>query len=282
MKHEVIRVPNGASEPVIPSVGAQDVSPSTPLHVSTPVSTSGQVQEERFERIKETRAVKLGKRIRKPLNRFLARFSTIATTPIIDPAPVPGIELLRANWQAIAAEARAVLAERDAVPAFAKISPDHRRIAPSAKWKSFFFKGYGYDSPMNRAKCPQTAALVDRIPNVVVAFYSVFEPGTDVPSHHGVTKAMLNVHLGLSVPGGSEVCGIKVDGEDHGWREGELFVFDETYEHEAWNHTDRARVILFLQVMRPMRWPGRLLGKLFLAGVKRTSYVQDVRKAIGA
>ncbi|MFT4056920.1 MAG: aspartyl/asparaginyl beta-hydroxylase domain-containing protein [Novosphingobium sp.] len=236
---------------------------------------------ETFDKAADSAAVKYGKRLRKPLNRWLERFSLLPTTPVLDAKQVPGIEVLREEWKTIRDEARAVLAERDAVPAFAKISPDHRRIAPTAAWKSFFFKGYGYDSPVNRAKCPKTAALIDRVPGVVVAFFSVFEPGTDVPRHHGVTKAMLNVHLGLMVPGDAQTCGIRVADRDHGWKEGEFFVFDETNDHEAWNHASTARVVLFLQVRRPMRWPGRVIGSLFLGAVKRTSYVQDARRAIG-
>lgn len=235
-----------------------------------------------YQRGKETLAVRYGKRLRKPLNRWLARYSLIPTTPIIDAAAVPGIAVLRDNWSVIREEALAVLAEHGVVPSLAEISPDHRRIARNAAWKSFFFRGHGYDSHVNRARAPRTSALIDQVPEVVVAFYSIFEPGTDIARHHGVSKAMLNVHLGLAVPGLKDVCGIRINGQDHGWREGEFLVFDETFNHEAWNRADAPRVILFLQVMRPMRWPGRLLAKAFLWGVRRTSYVQDARRTIGA
>ena len=39
------------------------------------------------------------------------------------------------------------------------------------------------------------------------------------------------------------------------WREGKSLVFDDTYEHEAWNETDATRVVLFLDVVRPLRQP---------------------------
>lgn len=235
-----------------------------------------------YQRGKETALVKYGKRLRPMLNRWLARFSLIPTTPMIDARDVPGIAVLRDNWEVIRAEAMTLLAQRDAVPPLARISPDHRRIARNDAWRSFFFRGHGYDCAVNRARAPRTSALIDQVPNVVVAFFSIFEPGTDIARHHGVSKAMLNVHLGLAIPGPRQVCGIRIDGKDHGWREGEFLVFDETFNHEAWNRTSSPRAILFLQVMRPMRWPGRLLAKTFLWAIRRTSYVQDARKAIGA
>lgn len=237
---------------------------------------------ERYIKDKDTFAVRVGKRLRWPVNRFLARQSLIGTQPFFTEDQVPGLTLLRENWETIRDEARALMADRASVPPLGKISPDHRRLAPDARWKSFFFTGYGYKAEANRARCPKTAALVDQVPNLVVAFFSIFEPGTYVHPHRGVTKAMLNVHLGLLVPPGPERCEIRVVDEVRGWTPGGYLIFDETFEHEVWNETAEPRVVLFLQVQRPMRWRGRWLGKLFLWGVKRTSFVQDVRRALDA
>lgn len=237
---------------------------------------------EKYKPAKNTFAVKIGKRIRRPLNRWLAKQSLIGTQPIFDASAVPGISVLRDNWEVIRQEAEAVMFDGAEIPPLGDISPDHRRIAQNAAWKSFFFEGYSYKSIPNRARCPRTAALIDQVPNVVVAFFSIFEPGTHLKDHYGVTKAMLNVHLGLLVPEGPNRCEIRIRDEFRTWKPGEFLIFDETFNHEAWNESDQPRVVLFLQVMRPMRWPGRVLGKLFLQGIRRTSYVQDARRAIGA
>lgn len=237
---------------------------------------------EKYEAPADTFAVRVGKKLRWPVNRFLERQSLIGTQPFFEEAQVPGLDRLRENWEVIREELQALMADRAQVPPLGEISPDHRRLAPDASWKSFFFTGYGYKAEANRARCPKTAALVDQVPNLVVAFFSIFEPGAYVHPHRGVTKAMLNVHLGLLVPSGPERCEIRVADEVRGWTPGEYLIFDETFEHEVWNETAEPRVVLFLQVMRPMRWRGRWLGKLFLWGVKRTSFVQDVRRALKA
>jgi beta-hydroxylase len=116
----------------------------------------------------------------------------------------------------------------------------------------------------------------------VVAFFSIFEPGTHIHEHRGVTKAMLNVHLALIVPKGRERCQIRVADRIRRWAPGEYLIFDDTFRHEVWNETSEPRVVLFLQVLRPMRWRGRWLGKIFLWCIKRTSFVQDVRQALDA
>ncbi|RZJ97873.1 MAG: aspartyl/asparaginyl beta-hydroxylase domain-containing protein [Novosphingobium sp.] len=237
---------------------------------------------EKYIEAKETFAVRVGKHLRWPLNRFLARQSLIGTQAFFTEDQVPGLDRLRAQWPVIQAEAQALMAERESVPPLGRISPDHRTLAPDGRWKSFFFTGYGYRAEANRARCPQTAALVDQVPNLVVAFFSIFEPGTHVHRHRGLTKAMLNVHLGLIVPEDREACRMEVEGETRSWTPGEFLIFDETFHHEVWNDASQPRVVLFLQVMRPMRWRGRWLGQFFLWLVKRTSFVQDVRKALAA
>ncbi len=237
---------------------------------------------EKYIKGKESFAVRVGSRLRWPLNRFLGRQSLIGAGPFFDEAQVPGLDVLRANWKVILGEAQALMMDRDAVPPLGEISPDHRTLAPDTSWKSFFFSGYGYHARANRARCPRTAALLDQVPNLVVAFYSIFEPGTHVHKHRGVTKAMLNVHLGLIVPDEREACRMQVEGEIKTWTPGEYLIFDETFHHEVWNDAAQPRVVLFLQVLRPMRWRGRWLGAIFLWCVKRTSFVQDVRKALAA
>ena len=231
---------------------------------------------------RQTAAVKIGKKLRDPFNQLIAGHSLVPNTPFIDPGLFPWAETLRHGWKDAQAELDEVLEERASLPPFASISPDHRRIAADGKWKSFFFKAYGYRAERNIERCPRTAALIDSIPGVVVAFFSVREGGIHVPRHRGVTKALLNVHLGLRIPAGVDKCRISVGDEVRGWDEGDVLILDDTYPHEVWNETGQTRGILFLQVRRPVRLFGRMLGGAFLNGVRHTSYVQEGRRLLEA
>ena len=231
---------------------------------------------------RQSLAVRLGKRLRDPVNGWLARQSLIGDDVFIDPAVLPGLAELRWHSALIRDELAPLLERRAGIPPLGEISPDHRRIATGSHWKSFFLMGYGYRSDENCAQCPQTAALLERVPGLIVAFFSIMEPGTQVPLHRGLTKAWINCHLGLVVPQGSGGCAIEVAGTTTGWREGEWLAFDETYVHRVWNETSEPRVVLFLQVLRPMRLPGRLAAWVIQAGIRRTSFVQDVRRKLRA
>ncbi|MEP6011262.1 MAG: aspartyl/asparaginyl beta-hydroxylase domain-containing protein, partial [Parasphingorhabdus sp.] len=55
-------------------------------------------------------------------------------------------------------------------------------------------------------------------------------------------------------------------------------VFDDSQYHEVHNRTDQRRVILLIQVKRPMRWLGRFANNLALWGIRRSPFVQDARQ----
>jgi beta-hydroxylase len=228
----------------------------------------------------QTLAVRFGRAMRDPVNGWLAKQSLMGDDPFVDPQELPGLVELGRHWRTIREELHPLLAQRDRIPAFRDISPDHRRIATDTRWKSFFLEGYGFRAEENCARCPQTMALLKNVPGLVVAFFSIMEPGTQVPPHRGVTKAWYNCHLGLVVPEGQ--VGIEIAGRRVGWREGDWIVFDETNRHRVWNETAQSRVVLFLQVRRPMRWPGRLAAKVLYHMIRHSSFVQDVRRSLSA
>jgi len=225
---------------------------------------------------------RIGKRLRHRFSALIARSSTVGDTPVYDPRLFPWIAVLERRWPEIRAELDALLAHQDAIPPLADISPDHRRIAPPGKWRSFFLVGYGYRSEANCARCPRTAEAVAAIPGLNSAFFSILEPGAHIPRHRGVTKAILTAHLGLVVPVKREACRMQVDEERLTWDTGKMLVFDDTYFHEVWNDTDEQRVILLIQFRRPTGVLGRIVGGLFLAGVRRSRFVQDARSSLGS
>jgi beta-hydroxylase len=224
---------------------------------------------------------RIGKRLRHRISAVIARSSRVGNTPVYDPALFPWIAGLEARWQEIRAELDSLLALEAAIPPLAEISPDHRRIAPPDKWKSFFLYGYGFAKPENIARCPKTAAAVKDIPGLNSAFFSILAPGAHIPRHRGVTKAILTAHLGLIVPGKREACRMQVDETMLTWQPGKALVFDDTYFHEVWNDTDGQRVILLVQFRRPTGWLGRLVGTIFLAGIRRSRFVQDAKSSLG-
>lgn len=220
------------------------------------------------------------KNIRAVVDAFIMRYSLLPDQAIFDHHIFPWVKELEKNWQAICKEITLVRASN--MPSLGEISPDHGRIAADTRWRTFFLEGYGYKRVENRACVPLTASLIDKIPDVCTATFSVLEGGCHIPRHRGMTKGMLTYHLGLRVPQDRMQCWIQIeDGEKpyvHHWSDGRSLLFDDTYNHEVWNNTEQDRYVLLIQVKRPCLWPARLLMNLFFKGVRYSRFVQDIRK----
>jgi len=118
-------------------------------------------------------------------------------------------------------------------------------------WRSINFVTYLHWYGANCARFPKTVAILRDIPHLTSAFVNLLEPHAKLPPHNGDTNTTYRCHLGLIVPSEGPECGLLVGGERRGWREGEAFAFNEAYRHTVWNDTDRDRVVLVFDVMKP-------------------------------
>ncbi len=218
------------------------------------------------------------KKGRHRLNRYLSRYSLVGDTPTYDPAIFPWLAEVGAMAPEITRELHAVMQHHDAIPPFREFAPGHERIANGPDdWRSFFFYGYGYPVEANLARCPETARALAKVPNLVSAIYSIVGPGAHIRRHRGVSKAIMTVHIPLIVPRDAEKCRIEVDDRMVVWRLGTPVILDDTYPHEVWNDSDEKRVVLLLQVRRPMRQPGRFIADALVGFVRHSSFVQRAR-----
>ncbi|HEY4113640.1 MAG TPA: aspartyl/asparaginyl beta-hydroxylase domain-containing protein [Rhizomicrobium sp.] len=127
----------------------------------------------------------------------------------------------------------------------------------SRRWSALFLWEDGTRNDEHCARCPRTAALMERMPSAQVpgyapaVFFSVLEPHTRIPAHTGVTNTRLIVHLPLLIPEKGK-CFFRVGNETREFEEGQAWVFDDTIEHEAWNDSDRPRAILIFDIWNPL------------------------------
>lgn len=219
-----------------------------------------------------------GRNITRKLASFLGKQSLVGDTPLVSTESFPELQVFVDNWPAILAEAQAIVKHRDAIPAFHEISPDQHKISKGKSWRTFVLYGFGERLDRNCAQAPFTAELLSRVPNIQIAMFSILSPGFHIRAHRGVTKGVLRAHLGLIIPKHAEQCRIRVGDQIKVWQPGELFVFDDTYEHEVWNETTEERVILLFDFDRPMRFWGRAVNKIFISLMKKTAFYQEPKR----
>jgi aspartyl/asparaginyl beta-hydroxylase (cupin superfamily) len=233
-----------------------------------------------LEKLRRSWVKKIGRRILHLTDRFISRQSLIGSAPVFDPAIFPWVDDFEANWQRIRAELDVVLQDRDSLPSFHDISPDQKRISKGDNWKTFIFYALGHRVDSNCERCPETARLLENCPDLQNAWFSILKPGYRIPPHKGPTNGIVRIHLGLIIPGQRDQCWIRVADRILHWDEGKCIVFDDSFEHEVQNNTDQQRVVLFFDVLRPLRTPGRILNGIMLSLLKRTAYFRDAEQNI--
>lgn len=176
-----------------------------------------------------------------------------------DPADFAGVAALEQATTVITAEYRAVAAlqtsARVSMAAHAgAIAAGHDVGTESRQWSSIPLIADGAIVAANAALCPETMRLYEalrppriagRSPNLM---FSVLDPHTRIPAHRGVANTRLVLHIPLIVP---PDCAIRVGDETRPWVPGQALVFDDTFEHEAWNDSDERRAILLGDIWRP-------------------------------
>lgn len=185
-----------------------------------------------------------------PINCLFYLFSRVEKTPYISVQAFPELKVVDDNWQMIRDEA---LKLNDA--AHIKASDDLDDLGFNSffrtGWKRFYLKWYGANLNSATQLCPKTVALLSGIPSVKGAMFAMLPPGARLGQHRDPYAGSIRYHLGLVTPN-SDDCYIDVDGEKYSWRDGKSVMFDETYIHHAENKTEHNRIVLFLDIKRPV------------------------------
>jgi beta-hydroxylase len=212
------------------------------------------------------------------IERWIGRASLVGEKTFFDVEEFPWARHIEDNWQLIRSELERVLEDREHLPNFQDISVDQATITNDDNWKTYFLYGYGFRSDANCARCPETARLCAEIPGMKTAFFSILSPHKHIEAHRGPYKGVLRYHLGLRIPEPHDGCRIRVGEDVRHWQEGRSLIFDDTYDHEAWNDTDGVRVVLFIDFVRPLRFPANALNSIVLKAIAFSPFIGDAKR----
>jgi beta-hydroxylase len=238
--------------------------------------------------IKEFRAygrkrfVKRGKKILRALFSFLGKQSLVGDPAVFDASKFPWAMELEKNFDVIHRELQGILTMREYIPFIHDVSPYEQKISKGENWRTFFLMGFGYEAKQSWKRCPETMKVLRKIPKLRTAFFSILGPNYHIPHHRGISKGLIRCHLGLVIPDQRDQCVMRVGDQICQWEVGRCFVFDDTNDHEVWNKTDQERIVLLVDVDRPMKLIGTIIGRILTFGVQRSGYVQETRKNLEA
>ncbi|WP_240330678.1 aspartyl/asparaginyl beta-hydroxylase domain-containing protein [Sphingorhabdus sp. Alg239-R122] len=165
---------------------------------------------------------------------------------------------MEAQIPALQHELQGVLQQKDEFAPYVKINPErplpNNALLNDPSWGAYYFWENGVQVEEHAEQCPVTMEALTQPPLPIIkerspiALYSLLKPGTHIKPHHGVLNTRLICHIPLIT---HDKCALRVGSETRRWEDGKALIFDDSFEHEAWNRGDSTRIILLFEVWRP-------------------------------
>lgn len=192
----------------------------------------------------------------------------------------PSLRQIDEKYDVIREEFFRILPDKDKIPTYHELDAGQTEISATTEndWKVFMLYAMGEKPDSNRDKAPQTAAVLDEIPDLFQGFFSILDAGKSVPAHCGPYRGYLRYHLALKVPE-SNPPSIRVKDQTHTWQEGKSVLFDDSWDHEVINQAEETRAVLIVDVLRPMPQPFHALNR-FVTMLIRTVYAKSLAKKL--
>lgn len=172
-------------------------------------------------------------------------FPELTALPWHDPTHWDWVASLERDWEVILTEFQKARAEQT----FAPYEDRYTKDLGWAGWNTWHLYRDGQFIDQARKICPVTVQGLSASPHGVrEGIFSILTPGTHLKPHTGGVNLFLTVHLPLIVPPG---CGLRVGDETREWKPGQVFVFDDSFIHEAWNSGESDRVVLLWDIWHP-------------------------------
>lgn len=188
-------------------------------------------------------------------------FPDLPDLPYYDPLLQPWAPALQSSFEVIRNDAVRVFAEDQKFQPFLvrtggnKTGEHIKGSGTEPAWDAFFFYRHGERFDKNHNRCPETSTALESIELCRISdqapeiCFSVLGAGTQIMPHYGVSNVRLVMHLPLVIPGD---CALNLlDAGEHHWQEGKLVMFDDTFQHEAWNRSNSPRIILLMDCWNP-------------------------------
>jgi aspartate beta-hydroxylase len=174
-----------------------------------------------------------------------AIYPDLPSQPWHDPQHFPLARYLEAHYTAIRDEIVALESSR--------FHRESEGIQRSGDWDVAFLYERGRRRDEVCDACPVTTRGIESYSAMRtiagLIYVSRMRGSTHIRAHHGPTNLRVRCHLAIKVPAGD--CAIRVGDETRHWQEGKCLVFDDYFEHEAWNRTEEDRIVLIVDMWHP-------------------------------
>jgi aspartate beta-hydroxylase len=177
-------------------------------------------------------------------NPRVSYFPGLRARAVWDPREIAWTALLEQAYPQIKPELLGMLGR-------VQLSPHPQGFTDKGSWRVKYFYLHGEGQEEAHRLCPNTSAVLKGCmpggPSHQV-FCSVLTKQSHIAPHCGPVNTRLTCHLGLVI---RPDCALRVGAEVLTWQDGKCLVFDDSFEHEAWNNSDGERIVLLIQFWHP-------------------------------
>ena len=147
-----------------------------------------------------------------------------------------------------------------------------------------FYDGLGNLQARNAQRCPGITEFLHARPGAgsigCMAFFSIMNAETHVRRHTSQLNTRVRYHLGIEVP--ERDIQFRIHDQLITWKQEKCIKFDDSYEHEVFQKSERRRVVFVLDLPHPELRPEELE---FLQEIMRRSpngsVLEDVYEDVG-
>jgi aspartate beta-hydroxylase len=214
---------------------------------------------ENLERFRDSVDIMVGRKRRYESQSMMYHYPRLTPIEFFAREDFPWLDAIEAATDDIREEFLQILAAEEGFTPYITYPNDvplnqWAELNNSPRWSAFHLYKMGEIVGANAAKAPKTMSAIAKAPQpnqpgrTPAAMFSLLKPNTRIPPHTGVSNVRLVTHLPFIIP---EKCGFRVGNTVRQWEPGKAWVFDDTIEHEAWNESDKLRVVLIFDVWHP-------------------------------
>lgn len=156
------------------------------------------------------------------------------------------------------------------------IGSDIRRENGKTKaWRVINIKAGDEYSAVAHKYFPSLVRILRGCPQIGTCAVSVLQDGVHIPIHVGYYKGIMRYMIPIVVPKDRENVFLCVNELKYCWTEGVGILWDDTYPHKVYNNTDEIRVVIYMDVVRPLRWGLNALNRFILMLACNSKIVKD-------
>jgi beta-hydroxylase len=163
--------------------------------------------------------------------------------------------------------------ERKQLQPIDNVSVDQKYLNFDKKWKAFFLYGFNFYNELNKEYFPKTTFLIKKWQSeITMVMFSTLESGKHIPPHRGRNYGVIRSQLGIDIKNPLQT-GLKVNNKIIILKERDLYTFDDTFEHEAWNKSITNRTVLIIDTKRKLPFIYRIINNFIQKKIGNSEYI---------